>query len=157
MKKCARAESLGQGDFREKENPNRSYLGKTNKAANESDLDAVIETKKIMGDKPVIVVIRMNNPCMVSEFEKYADAILVNFGVETKAALTIISGGAEPSALLPVQLPKDMETVEKHCEDNAFDYEPYTDSCGNTYDFGFGLNWAGPIRDGRYDKYVEAR
>ncbi len=154
---CARAESIGQGDFREKENPNRSYLGKTNKAANESDLDAVIETKKIMGDKPVIVVIRMNNPCMVSEFEKYADAILVNFGVETKAALTIISGGAEPSALLPVQLPKDMETVEKHCEDNAFDYEPYTDSCGNTYDFGFGLNWAGPIRDGRYDKYVEAR
>ena len=100
------------------------------------------------------LVIRMNNPCIVSEFEKYADAVLVNFGVETKAALTIISGGFEPSALLPVQLPKDIETVEKHCEDKAFDYEPYTDSCGNTYDFGFGLNWSGPIHDNRYDKYV---
>ncbi len=150
----ARAESIGQGDFREKENPNRSYLGKSNTPANESDLDAVIDTKKTMGDKPVIVVIRMNNPCMVSEFEEYADAILVNFGVETRAALTIISGGAEPSALLPVQIPKDMETVEKHCEDVPFDMEAYTDSTGNTYDFGFGLNFSGVIKDERWEKYV---
>ncbi|SDB06167.1 glycoside hydrolase family 3 N-terminal domain-containing protein [Butyrivibrio sp. INlla16] len=152
---ASRAESIGQGDFREKENPNRSYLGKSNKAANESDLNAVIETKKKMGDKPVIVVIRMNNPCMVSEFEEYADAILVNFGVETKAALTVISGGYEPTAMLPVQIPKNMETVEKHCEDKPFDYEPYKDSLGNVYDFGFGLNWSGVIKDERYNKYVK--
>ncbi len=152
---AARAESIGQGDFREKENPNRTYLGKSNRAANESDLDAVIDTKKKMGDKPAIVVIRMNNPCMVAEFEEYADAILVNFGVETKAALTVISGGYEPTAMLPVQIPKNMETVEKHCEDKPFDYEPYVDSCGNKYDFGFGLNWKGAIRDERYEKYVK--
>jgi beta-glucosidase len=108
-----------------------------------------------MGDKPVIVVIRMNNPCMVAEFEKYADAILVTFGVETKAAMTIISGGAEPSALLPVQIPADMDTVEKHCEDVPFDYEPYKDSAGNTYDFGYGLNWSGVIRDERWKKYCD--
>ncbi len=151
----ARAESIGQGDFREKDHPNRTYLGKSNTPANESDLDIVIDTRNKMGDKPVIVVIRMNNPCIVSEFEKYADAILVNFGVETKAALTIISGGAEPSAMLPVQLPGDMETVEKHCEDLPLDYVPYTDSEGNTYDFGFGLNWSGEIRDERWQKYVK--
>ncbi|WP_408071549.1 glycoside hydrolase family 3 N-terminal domain-containing protein [Butyrivibrio sp. JL13D10] len=154
---AARAESIGQGDFREKDNPNRSYLGKTNKPANSSDLDIVIDTKNKMGNKPVIVVIRMNNPCMVSEFEEYADAILVNFGVETKAALTIISGGYEPSAMLPVQLPKNMETIEKHHEDTPFDYEPYVDSEGNSYDFGFGLNWSGTIKDERYDKYVASR
>lgn len=153
----ARAQSIGQGDFREKENPNRSYLGKSNRAANEKDLDIVIETKRRMGDKPVIVVIRMNNPCIVSEFEEYADAILVNFGVETKAVLTLISGDFEPSAMLPVSLPKNMETVEKHCEDKPFDYEPYRDSEGNVYDFGFGLNWSGVIRDERYDKYVAER
>ena len=109
----------------------------------------MIETRKKMGDKPVIVVIRMHNPCILAEFEKYADAILIDFGVETGAVLTVISGGYEPSARLPIQLPKDMETIEKHCEDRPFDYEPYTDSCGNTYDFGFGLNWNGRIRDGR--------
>ncbi len=152
---AARAESIGQGDFREKDNPNRTYLGKSNKAANEADLDLVIKAREQMGDKPVIVVIRMNNPCMVAEFEKYADAILVTFGVETKAAMTIISGGAEPSALLPVQIPADMDTVEKHCEDVPFDYEPYKDSAGNIYDFGYGLNWSGVIRDDRWKKYCD--
>ncbi len=152
---AAREESIGQGDFREKDNPNRTYLGKTNKAANEGDLDLVIKAREQMKDKPVIVVIRMNNPCMVAEFEKYADAILVNFGVETRAVMTIISGGAEPSALLPVQIPADMETVEKHCEDVPFDYEPYKDSAGNIYDFGYGLNWSGVIRDERWKKYCD--
>ena len=34
--------------------------------------------------------------------------------IEQDALLTVISGGAEPSGLLPVQLPRDMETVEAH-------------------------------------------
>ena len=51
----ARAESLGQGDFREEDTPNRSYRGKTVTAANEHDLDLVLDTKAAMGDKPVIV------------------------------------------------------------------------------------------------------
>ena len=154
---AARAESIAQGDFREKDNPNRSYLGKSNTPANESDLDVVINTRKLMGDKPVIVVIRMNNPCIVSEFEKYADAILVNFGVEPEAVLTLISGKAEPSGLLPVQIPANMEVVARHCEDKPFDYEPYTDSKGNIYDFGFGLNFEGPIHDDRWTRYVKAK
>ncbi|MCR5656160.1 MAG: glycoside hydrolase family 3 C-terminal domain-containing protein [Butyrivibrio sp.] len=150
----ARAESIGQGDFREKDNPNRSYLGKSNTPANESDLDLVIDTKKAMGEKPVVAVLRVNNPCIVSEFEEYADAILIDFGVETEAICTLVKGMAEPSGLLPVALPKDMDTVEKHCEDVPFDYEPYKDSAGNTYDFGFGLNFDGVIRDERWEKYA---
>lgn len=150
---ASRAESIGQGDFREKNQPNRTYLGKSNTPANENDLDLVINTKKQMGAKPVIVVIRMTNPCIVSEFELYADAILIDFGVETKAVLTIISGGTEPSGLLPVQIPADMDTIERHCEDVPFDYKAYTDSLGNTYDFGYGLNWKGAICDERTAKY----
>jgi beta-glucosidase len=30
----------------------------------------------------------------------------------------------------------------------------YTDNQGNTYDFGFGLNWKGQIRDSRTVTYV---
>ncbi|WP_044914593.1 glycoside hydrolase family 3 protein [Butyrivibrio sp. WCE2006] len=152
----AREVSIAGGDFRE-ESDNRSYKGKSNKAANEHDLDIVIKTKEQMKDKPVIVSIRMNNPSIVAEFEPYADAILVNFGVETKAVLSIVNGDSEPSAMLPVQLPKDMDTIEKHCEDVPFDYEPYKDSEGNSYDFGFGLNWSGVIRDERWDRYVKDR
>ena len=58
----ARAESIGQGDFRETESPNRSYLGKTCTPANAADLDLVLDTRKAMGEKPVIVVVRMQNP-----------------------------------------------------------------------------------------------
>lgn len=148
----ARETSIAGGDFRESSN-NRSYKGISNTAANESDLDMVINTRTLMKDRPVIVVIKMNNPCMIAEFEEYADAILVNFGVETRASLMIINGAAEPSGMLPVALPANMESVEKHCEDVPFDYEPYLDSCGNVCDFGFGLNWNGQIRDARWEKY----
>ncbi|MDO4739781.1 MAG: glycoside hydrolase family 3 N-terminal domain-containing protein [Eubacteriales bacterium] len=149
----AREHSIGQGDIRETENPDRTYRGKTNIAANESDLDVVLKTREAMAEKPVVVVVRMHNPCVLAELEAAADAILVDFGVQQEAIFSLVSGAAEPSALLPVQLPADMETVEAHCEDRPLDMTPYTDSCGGVYDFGFGLNWAGRIRDERTEKY----
>ena len=149
----ARAESIGQGDFRERENPNRSYRGKTNTPANATDLDLLLDTRRAMGDKPVILAVRMHHPCVLSELEGAADAILVDFGVQQDALMHIISGRAEPSGLLPVQLPRDMETVEAHCEDRPLDLLPYVDGAGNAYDFGFGLNWSGVIRDERTRRY----
>lgn len=135
------------------ENPNRSYRGKTCYPANESDLDLVLNTRRAMGQKPVIVSVRMLNPCVLAELEFAADAILVDFGVQQDALLTLVSGGAEPSGLLPVQLPRDMNTVEAHCEDKPLDLEPYVDFQGNAYDFGFGLNWSGVIEDERTRRY----
>ena len=149
----ARAESIAQGDFREKDFPNRSYRGKTCTPAYAADLDLVLDTRKAMGEKPVIVVVRMQNPCVLAELEPAADAILVDFGVQQEAILTIVSGKAEPSGLLPVQLPRDMETVEAHCEDKPLDMIPYTDAMGHAYDFAFGLNWSGIIRDSRTMRY----
>lgn len=143
----AREHSIGQGDFRETEHPDRSYRGKSNTAANASDLDLVLDTRKAMPDKPLIVVVRMHNPCILAELEAAADAIVVDFGVQQDALLTILSGKVQPSGRLPVQLPRDMETVEAHCEDKPLDLIPYEDSAGNRYDFGFGLNWSGPIQD----------
>jgi len=95
----------------------------------------------------------MKNPAVLSELEPYADAILVDFGVQRKALLDVISGNYEPTGLLPMHLPKDMETVEEHCEDVAFDIEPYKDTEGQTYSFGFGLNFSGKIIDERTQKY----
>lgn len=137
---CAREQSIAGGDFREVTD-NRSYQGKMNQAANESDLDLVIDTKKRMGEKPVIVVVRIHNPMVFAELEPYADAILAEFGVEQKAVLTLVSGQAEPEGRLPVQMPANMKTVELHCEDKPLDMEPYRDSDGNVYDYGFGLRY----------------
>jgi beta-glucosidase len=131
----------------------RSYRGKTASASNEGDLDLLLDTKKRMGSKPVIAVIQTANPFTAAEFESRADAVLLTFSVEPRAVLDIITGRAEPSALLPFQMPRDMETVEAQAEDRARDMTPYTDACGNTWDFAFGLNWQGPIRDGRVAAY----
>ena len=149
---AAREHSIAGGDPRE-DFTDRGYKGKTGCAANEDDLDLVLEAKKAMGDKPVIVVLRMHKPTVPAEFEGSADAILVDFGVQSQAIMEIVSGRAEPSGLLPVQMPKDMETVERHCEDVPMDMEPYTDSEGNAYDFGFGMDWRGVIKDERTERY----
>lgn len=132
---------------------NRSYKGKTVTNCNEPHLDMVLETKRVMGDKPVIVFIKTINPLVVAEFEGAADVIIADFSVKQKALMDIVSGKVEPSALLPFIMPKDMETVETHCEDLPFDIAPYVDECGNSYDFAFGMNWSGVIKDERIKNY----
>lgn len=134
----ARKESIAGGDPREK-NKNRSYYGKTEYSANESDLDNVIEMRTIMGEKPVIVVVRMKNAAVLAELEPYADVILADFGVQKQALLDILTGKAQSKGRLPISLPKNMDTIETHNEDVATDIEPYTDSTGNIYHFGFGI------------------
>ena len=105
-----------------------------------------------MGDKPVITVVNTGKP-FVQEFESYYVAILVSFGCQNQAILDLVSGAAEPSALLPMQLPADMKTVELQMEDVPFDMECYVDAAGNAYDFAYGLNWSGRIDDERVRKY----
>ena len=148
----ARDVSIAGGDPMEKTN-NRSFKGKTVKTYNRDDMLMVQETKKAMGDKPVIVVIETGRPVVLSEIEPYADALLISFKVQHQALLEIISGKAEPSALLPMQMPADMKTVEEQQEDVPRDMRCYQDANGHTYDFAFGMNWSGVIDDERVKKY----
>lgn len=148
----ARATSIAGGDPMEK-TTNRSFKGKTVKTYNRDDMQMVIDTKKMMGDKPVVVIVEIGKPVVLSEIEPAADAILISFKVQHQALLDIISGKSEPSALLPMQLPADMKTVEEQQEDVPRDMRCYEDADGNTYDFAFGLNWQGVINDERVKKY----
>lgn len=148
----AREKSIAGGDPLEKSN-DRGYKNKTTSTANATDAQLVKDTKMKMKNKPVIVSVFTSNPMVFSEIEKDASAILLNFGVQDQALFEIISGKTEPSALLPMQMPADMLTVEKQAEDVPYDMIPYKDADGNTYDFGFGLNWKGVIKDGRVLKF----
>ena len=159
-----RRESLGGDMIEVTENgtpklvkENRSYFGQTGIITNEDHLDLVLNTASAI-DK-VIVVVDASNPLVFGELEGEVDVILVGFGgnradnVPDKAFLEIIAGQVEPSGLLPIQMPVNMETVEAQFEDVPRDMECYVDSDGNTYDFAFGLNWSGVIRDERTAKY----
>jgi len=148
----ARAESIAGGDRLEK-SANRTYKNKTVKTPNINDLKLVVDTKKAMGDKPVVVVVNLGRPAVLAEFEPYADAILVTMGVQNQAVLDLVSGKYEPSGLLPMQLPANMKTVEEQCEDVPRDMECLVDADGHAYDFAFGLNWSGVINDERVAKY----
>jgi len=148
----ARAESIAGGDPKESFT-NRSFKGKSVKTYNEADLDLVIDTRKKMGDKPVVVAVSLSRPAVLSELEPYADAILLRFGVQNQAVLDILSGVHEPSGLLPMQMPADMRTVEEQYEDVPRDMRPLLDADGHAWDFGFGLNWSGVINDDRTQKY----
>ena len=148
----ARSVSIAGGDSKESFT-NRSYLGKSDYSYNRQDMLQVIETKKLMGDKPVIVLLQAARPFVPAEIEPYTDGLLLGFGIKDEAYLDILCGNAEPYGLLPMQLPKDMQTVELQMEDVARDMECYTDADGHTYDFAFGLNWSGVIRDARVRKY----
>lgn len=148
----ARETSIAGGDPMESFT-NRSYRGKTVKTPNTTDLLMVSDTRAKMQGKPVVVSISMDNPMVFNEFEPDADAILVNFRVQDQAVMDIVSGKTEPSGLLPMQMPADMNTVETQAEDAPHDMRCHRDSMGAFYDFGFGLNWKGVIRDGRVKQF----
>ena len=148
----ARDVSIAGGDPLEK-TTNRSFNGKTIKTYNRDDMIMVADTKKAMGDKPVVVVVETGRPIVLSEIEPHADAILISFNVQHQALLDIISGKVEPSALLPMQMPADMKAVEEQKEDVPRDMRCYQDADGHVYVFAFGMNWSGVINDERVKKY----
>ena len=150
----ARSKSIAAGDpVIDPSIKDRAYKGKTVTASNVMDLRTILDTKEMMKGKPVIVSVAASKPMIFSEFEKEVNGIVLNFGVSTQAVLDIISGKTEPSGLLPVQMPADMKTVEEQKEDVPFDLIPHKDTEGNRYDFAYGLNWKGVIKDLRTERY----
>jgi len=132
---------------------NRSYFGKTSQISNEADLDAIVRASdaiKASGkDIPLITVIRTGEVMMdastviPAEFEKLSDAILIGYGVAQPAYLDTALGIHDTAGRLPLGLPASMEAIEGSFEDVPKDVESYTDSAGNTYEYGFGLSCSG--------------
>jgi beta-glucosidase len=150
----ARAQSVAAGDpVLDSTITNRSYKDKTITASNVSDLKSILETRKLMGSKPVIVVVSASSPMVFSEFENQVNAILISFGVQHQAILDLLSGASEPQGLLPLTMPASMHVVETQLEDTSHDMKPHQDSEGNLYGFAFGMNWKGVIKDARVTKY----
>lgn len=132
---------------------NRSYFGQTAQISNEADLDAIVRASEAIEasgkDIPLITVIRTGEVIMdhstviPAEFEDMSDAILIGYGVAQSAYFDVALGIHNASARLPLGLPASMDAVEGSFEDVPQDVEAYTDSAGNSYEFGFGLTCSG--------------
>ena len=114
------------------EGEDRNYYGKTAEIINATDLDSVTYGRKCAD--------------VAAQSGKKLPVI-------TMAYFDILMGRFEPQGLLPMQQPKDMDAVEAQKEDVPRDMTCYTDSEGHTYDFAYGLNWKGVIKDARTAKY----
>ena len=147
-----REESIA-GDVVDGVKENRSYVGKSVTAANASELTFVQQMAEAAGDVPLVLCVNADRPMVFSEVEPLADAILMGFSAGGDDFLSVLVGAVEPSALLPLQMPANMDTVEANQEDVPRDLECYADSEGNEYDFAFGLNWSGVIDDDRVATY----
>ena len=136
---------------------NRSYYGRTAQIVNATDLDSVSYGRDCVAKSgrniPVVTMVHALKPMIFSEVEPLSDAIVVGYGVSDAAYFDVLTGRFEPQGLLPMQQPKDMVTVEKQLEDVPRDMVCYTDSEGHSYDFAYGLNWKGVIKDARTAKY----
>ena len=137
---------------------NLSYWGKTAaQAATYTQLEKLQELAAIETiDAPIVVVMKANNSGSMCwhEVEPLADVIFYRYNsVSDAAAAQIIAGLVEPSALLVIQQPASMQAVEAEKEDVPRDLECYVDAAGNAYDFAYGLNWSGVIKDERVEKY----
>ncbi|VTR76009.1 glycoside hydrolase family 3 C-terminal domain-containing protein [Cellulomonas hominis] len=144
-----RQTSIGGDVLPDGSRENRSYAGSTSRISNEADLDAferaVAAVEASGRDVPVITVLKANNPTVPTEFEAESDAIVVGFGTSDQALIETALGLSEPRGRLPIGFPESMDAVEAQLEDVPEDTEPYVDSAGNTYEFGFGLDHDGPI------------
>ena len=148
----ARETSIAGGDPREK-SANRSYRGKTVTASNLQDLKTLEDTRRRMGTKPVIAVLQFRNPVVPGEFEPLSDAVIGHSGISSQVLLEAVAGDFDFTGRLPMQMPKNMETVEAHCEDLPFDLACYTDEDGHIWDFGYGLSLTGVLDPSLAEQY----
>lgn len=137
---------------------NRSYFGQSAYCSNAEQLDQILDAAALAKKLgiPSIVAMITGKPLCFHEFEAQVDAILVNFSGSAEALCRIAAGLNEPSGLLPMQMPKDMDDVERQLEDVPRDMECYTDTQGHKYDFAYGMNYSGVIHDARVEKYSAA-
>ena len=104
-------------------------------SANQAELDAVLKLAKT--GKPVVVVVEMDRPTILTEFIDEVKGVVATFGVEEESLFRVLYGKAAVTGKLPFDLPSDMPSVAAQAADAAHDLED------PLFRFGFGLRYAG--------------
>ena len=85
--------------------------------------------------KPLILVVDLNRPAILSELNDLSDALIGTFGVDDEVIHEIINGKTNPSGKLPFELPSSMSEVEEQFEDVP------DDTANPLYRYGYGLSF----------------
>jgi len=85
--------------------------------------------------KPIIICIYLDRPAIIAPIDAACQGLLCDFGAEDDAVLDVIFGNFNPSAILPIEIPRSMQAVNNQKEDLPYDSE------NPLYPFGFGLTY----------------
>ena len=88
--------------------------------------------------KPIVTVVINGRPLILTWCAENTEAILMAYYPGTEGGIAIaetIYGMNNPTGKLPVQLPRDMESVLNQESDVSFDLED------PLYDYGYGLSY----------------
>ena len=87
------------------------------------------------GQRPVVLVIRMQRPAILTQLRTKASAIVADFGISDKALIDALSSAQGPTGHLPFELPSSMAEVRAQQSDRPHD------TAHPLYQFGYGLSW----------------
>ncbi len=106
-------------------------------ADNESELATV--RRLVASGKPVVVFVHLERPGVLAELVGTTGApraLLAHFGSSDAALLDVAFGRIAPRGKLPIDLPRDQESVEQQLEDVPFDLK------SPLFRHGFGLSFS---------------
>jgi beta-glucosidase len=126
--------SGGGSFFRGAHEGTLAYAG----AENARELEAI--KRLATSGTPVVVVMFLERPAVLSEFINDVPAVLAHFGVEDRAILDVIFGRFAPGGKLPFNLPRDMASVEAQLPDVPHDLK------NPLFPYGFGLSYGNASR-----------
>lgn len=91
--------------------------------------------KGASGRKPLVVVVSLDRPAVLTNVAPLAASLVADFGVSDAALLDVLTGKAQPAGTLPFELPSSMEAVRAQAEELPHD------STNPLFRFGFGLRY----------------
>jgi beta-glucosidase len=77
----------------------------------------VYRMRRIAEQCPLVLVINLDRPGILTPFAEFASAIVVDFGSSARAVLDVLTGRIAPEGRLPVELPRSMDAVRASRED----------------------------------------
>lgn len=121
----------GKAFFRETHEGPLVYAGAENAA------DLALIRKAVASGKPVITLMSMERPAVLTEFLDTVDGMIATFGSGDDAVADVLTGAFRPSGKLPFDLPADEMSVETQKSDAPHDFAHVL------YHQGFGLTYPG--------------
>lgn len=96
--------------------------------------DTLEHVREVAGQVPTIVDVFLDRPAILEPVVDAAAAVVVNWGVNARALLDVLTGTAQPRGRLPFDVPRSMAAVEQGLPDVPFD------TADPLFRFGHGLS-----------------